>query len=638
VQSPPKGLATLALLKTRLDEGKDHLGLFEPFIEDGVAHLPVDHFASADLQRFVDDRHGLLVPIETTNTLLGRLARRGGVRKEGGRYFRIPFEPNVDIVRQRDAIQDDLNRFAEEFRQFAVRSSTRIASNDDALGLLLTFLNENNVSLLLQENPETQPVGLSRAQTRLVARFITQECVNRENLRSLLEQVLEGLVLKSALLLQDLAAATQRFEDLLVFLDSRVLFSVIGLAGIPETLAARETISVLRDTGAIPVVFDVTLAEMRRVLGMLEDHLATAEGRLTLRPTPVVRHVLSSGQKPSDLRIAAASLERRVVDAGVTVRETPKRDRRYTLKEDTLAEELVDASGDVLQARVRHDVDCVAAVLTIRRGHRSRRVETARAVFASSSALVIRKVVGWYRTQGEGGIPPILNIRALASIAWLKRPAGAKSLKVHELLALCTAALRPSRETWQKFVDNLKSLRAEGSLSDEETVAIVASELAEPILAELEDEREPDAATIHEAIERVKASYREEGYRTAQDAIREAETEAHMAQETAQAAMSSQTATMNRLATISNSIARVASWCLGLVAVLLVIGSVVVALPGVFENTPVWLKPVAWICIVLAAILTIWSFWSGGTIVDLRSRFQRRLAASILSFLQPPRA
>jgi hypothetical protein len=44
VGKAPKGLATVAFLKTKLDEGVDHLGLFEPLILDALGHVATPDF------------------------------------------------------------------------------------------------------------------------------------------------------------------------------------------------------------------------------------------------------------------------------------------------------------------------------------------------------------------------------------------------------------------------------------------------------------------------------------------------------------------------------------------------------------------------------------------------------------------
>jgi hypothetical protein len=619
-----------------LDEGKDHLGLFEPFVEDVVCHLPSDHFVAAEVREAVDHTHGLLLPVDTIDTLLGRLRKRG-LRREGGRYFRTQPLPSLDITAAKDQVQQQLDALGEALRQFSsVYPAIAIATSEEAIALLLAFLQENNVSILLDEEPESVPAGLSRAQQRLVARFVTQECVRHEGLGVILGRILEGLVLKNALLLQDLATATQRFDDLLVFLDSQILLSIIDLQGTAQGVAARETLALFRDTGAIPSAFDVTLAEIRRLLGMLEDHLATAEGRLTLRPTPLVRHVLSADLKPSDMRIFGASLEAQLRRLGIQLHDTPQRDRRFTLNEDALARQLTDATRDIHQYRVRHDVDCVAAVLTLRAGRHPPRLESAHAAFVSTSPRVIRNVTAWYRAQGETGLAPIIDFRVLTNIAWLKKPASARSLKVHELVALCAAALRPTKETWDKFVTTLKDMRAQGTLSDEETVALVASDLAEPILAELEDERDPDAATIHEAIDRIKTSYREQGYTAAQELIHEAQSAATVAKQAAALAATKQASLDTHLEKLSHLAGTIAGSVAMLLLAVLVLGTTAIAIPGVLEAFPSRLRPLSWLLLALSGILTFWGYWSGFTIRDLRLAIEERVAARFLRLLRPP--
>lgn len=634
--TPPKGLATLALLKTRLDEGKDHLGLFEPFVEDTVVFAAPEHFAAADLRAAVDERHGLLIPIETVTTLLGRLVRRAAVRREGGRYFRLVAQPTIDIANEKVSAERDLQSLGGELKTFAFSTKTPFTSEDDALASLIGFLQENNVALLLEEPPDGLVPGLPKQVQRVVARFVTQECLARPELRTTLERLVVGLVLKNALLLQDLSLAAQRFVDLQVFLDSQILFSLLGLTGNADAIATTEVVSLLKDTGAIPSAFDVTLAEMQRVLAMLEDHLGTSEGRLSLRQTPLVRHVLTSGMRPTDVRILSASLERRLRDAGVQIRETPRRNRDFTLDEAKLAEVLVDRSGDVQQPRIKHDVDCVAAVLTLRSGKRPRRLEMAHAVFASASPAVIRNVSAWHRGQGESGLSPILDIRALANVAWLKRPASARSLKVHELVALCAAALRPSRETWEKFVRNLKDLRADGSLADAETVAIVASELAEPILAEWEDDREPDAASIHEAIDRVKDAYRDEGRRTVMQMMQEARTQATEAQQRAAVTRARQVATDEHLRARAVAIGRGVGTTAAVLIMVVGVAAILVALPGVIEAASGWMRWVARGLLGASAILTSWGLWSGFNVLALRTTISEAAAAKVVVYLVPP--
>jgi hypothetical protein len=123
---------------------------------------------------------------------------------------------------------------------------------------------------------------------------------------------------------------------------------------------------------------------------------------------------------------------------------------------------------------------------------------------------VARTVNLWYRSSGQGGVPPIVNYITLSNLAWLKKPASASKLKLAELVALCAAALRPSKKTWDAFIAHLRKLEQEGTLTSDEAVAVVASGLTDQLLARVDDEAEIQQETFAAVVDRVRAAYQEE--------------------------------------------------------------------------------------------------------------------------------
>jgi len=209
----------------------------------------------------------------------------------------------------------------------------------------------------------------------------------------------------------------------------------------------------------------------------------------------------------------SALLEREIVAAGFQFHRAPSHVREYTAGEQALAARLANpATKDELEPRVVHDVDCVAGILSMRKGHRSVRLEDARAVFATSSPLVIRNSrIWWDEDEHETGIEPVVHVRALTNLAWLKQPSLCSDFKVRELVALCTAALRPDQGTWDRFLRHLDSLQKSQRLTSDEVTAILVSAMSDGLLrdAELEqdDPSDMDAVTLDEIVERVTASY-----------------------------------------------------------------------------------------------------------------------------------
>jgi hypothetical protein len=259
----------------------------------------------------------------------------------------------------------------------------------------------------------------------------------------------------------------------------------------------------------------------------------------------------------------------------------------------------------------------------------------------------------WFVAERGQGIPPIIHQAALTTIAWLKKPAAAPDLKMHELAALCAAAMRPTRATMEKFTATLRRMRSENIITDDETAAIVASELMEPLLARLDDDFEPDSDSIQEAIERVRDTYRREALadaeetvtkaqaglardrQAAEEAVRMARAEAAQAQLLADQAI----ATRNNL--VERVGQRVSVWSSRACSALFWAGVAVLAfaallsVPGVFEAVG---GPAKWIArgvLLVSAALGVYSCVHGASLKDLRRRLQERIAKWLRSLLLP---
>lgn len=512
------GLVTVAYLKARLDEGNDHLGIFMPLVLDVLAHLAAQSFTSADIQERLAASHGLAMPQEAVTTLLKRAGRLHYLVREAGRYRRDENTalPQSNVVGEKQLILESQLRLGEALRVHAERRGLALESPEAALELLLRFLESEQIALLLAV-PSTSAAGGTSSQRErgVLAEFLRDVASADPALASVVRGCLEGLVLYHASFLPDLPSVNRRFKDLQVFFDSVLVRQALGYEGDGPRVLMRETVSLLKASGVHCLVLDKTVHEIRRILDMYERKLATAEGRRSLRPVPMARNFLTQRYSPSDVREMSALLEFDVAAAGFRVRRTPEHVAQFTSGEKTLSARLADpGTHDESEPRVVHDVDCVAAVLTLRRGHRAASLEDAQVVFATISPLVIRNVrLWWQEDEREAAMEPVVSIRALANLAWLKKPLASADFKMRELIALCAAAMRPTQETWRRFIRHLEALRASQRLSSDELTAIVISRLSDRLLREAELETDNpadiDATTLDEVVERVKLSYGE---------------------------------------------------------------------------------------------------------------------------------
>lgn len=516
-QPPSTGLATVALLKTNFDAGRDHIDMFQPFVLDAAKHHEEDGFSVIQLQSTLQRRRTLHIPEPTLRTLLTRAARQRFLRREAGRYFRTEkLHQAADPLTPLDSIQERQTHLASALRAHATSKGIDLPSDESALQIFLDFISRYHVQLALSEESDIEPVSDDDNEDPLdsnhllVAGFLKNTLLKDKELTDIVQEILEGYVLQNALLLKDISLAPRRFKDLDVHLDTGVLLGALAFRGPEIGQTTRQTLSLLRETGARLSVFEDTIREMKGILSIYETRLGTLEGQLSLRPTDVTRYLLTNHFTPSDVREAAALTEHNLQRLGINIRSRPARLPAYTLHEEGLARRLADREGGERDPRVEHDVDCVAAILTLRVGRQSDSFDTAHAVFMTTSGLTAKTVTQWYEDEGGAGVPPIVHYLTLSNLAWIKRPASASDLKLNELIALCVAALRPSSRTWSRFLDYLQNLRDENTLTSDELAAIVASELTDRALSEDIVVDDPDAETLSEVVHRVKESYKEE--------------------------------------------------------------------------------------------------------------------------------
>lgn len=504
------GLVTVAFLKAQLDAESDHIGMFMPLVLNVVKSLPNSRFNTSAVQDAIVDEHKIALPPMAVNTILHRAARKGYLRRDAGMFVRTnKFPSTADVGPSKLTIEEGQRALSESLVEHCRKNGIEVAPKE-ALDLLLKFLESEHVALLLSQPLSGNSADGMKTQQRVaVAQFCQFVLLNDNPLANVLKAILEGLVLYYAAFLPGLDSKNRRFNDLTAFFDSDLVRRTLGFEGPAAQAVTREIVRILVAEGVRCNVFDKTVEEIDRILEFYERNIGSYEGRLRLPTGAMGRHFLQSRYSIGDVRMMRASLQQSVEAESFRVVSTPARIPNYVGSEEKLQRRLADpTTKDEGAPRVGHDVDCVAAVLTIRKGRTSLNIEDSRALFVSASKRVIDNVTAWYREDDEGaGIPPMVHIQMLSNIAWLKKPKLCQSLLQHELIALCASVLKPGQETWNRFLKHLRKLEQEKKMTADEATMILISRLSDQFLSDKEATLgdDVDAESLDEVVERVQA-------------------------------------------------------------------------------------------------------------------------------------
>jgi len=636
-----ESLTSLAILKVNWDQhGHDYVQNFIPFVAEGLRRCPTNHVSVANLQDIIKNSFGLIIPQGAINTLLRRAQREGYVRRESGVFVRnldaIPQDFGAErerVARQQRALIQKLVTFCKERHKIEW-------SVDQAQDALVAHLQSSSVPILAASvagSPVPPPrVQLPNAEFLVSAFTVHLDTSDPEGF-GFLETVIKGHMLATALFLPDIAKVNQKFRDLEVYIDTRILLRALGLEGEGPRVPCVELLTLLYEMNVSLACFDITIEEVRRILDAAQFALKDPRHQHRQGFFFVYEHLLSIGARASDVELIIADLERSLRHLHIHVKPHPPHTTQLGLNENKLAQIVGEELPGQRQEAQHHDMDCLTAIHRLRKGQTLNEIENCRYIFVTNNSALARASAKFFIEEYERiAVPLCINDHTLTTLAWVKNPTYAVDFSKHRLIADSYAALRPSNDLWRKYLSEIDHLRHDGGLTDDDYYLLRFSTVARNALLD-STLGSPDAfteGTVPQVLEVALANVRKEIEEKLHEetAIRStAESEAASLRDRLAAERRRQ---IERIEEISGSIGR----CIG-IGVYLVLAAVFAfgfyaTLPPSFPLIPDIARRYVQGAIVVFGLLTLWSAAGAGSIRAAARRVEVWVSHSVTTSLR----
>jgi hypothetical protein len=491
-------LFTMAILLAHYDSNRDYLSIFEPFVIDSLKHWPAGKEARPKqiCEALAETYHLPHFPINTVTELRDRMRRRDFlVQNHSNQHFPNPETlAKVPSLRAgRSAFLDHLDYLVESIRVYAATAHDLDWSHEEAEEALESFVEEFSIELAMAKRDggmEGDPT-LSRNEALAVVHGFARRALEEDD-RGIdyLEEFVQASMLANVIYLQDLASWKPSLDRLVVFLDTTVVLRVLGLTDEEVSEAAREMVGLLGEFDVPVQVFDHNLVEIIGVLrdvqrNLLEDNRGrTNLERLAHRGQEVLAHALRCGWGAADVELVIGELRDRLAQQGIAVAPTPKTDPRLPLDHPRLAEILEQYGFTHYQRTV--DAHSLTAIHVLREGRTCTELGQARAIFVTSNDNLVRASRMWFEEQGKGSlVPQCTTEMSLTTQLWLRRPEGRPNVARKFLVAEANAALNPSPELWNRYLDRIEQRRLRKEITEDQVKTLVFSTEAREILVEV---------------------------------------------------------------------------------------------------------------------------------------------------------
>ena len=459
-------IVSLAMLKANIDQGNDYLDYLRPFIlqvlTDNGSSEPV---SDDSVSRRIREQFGLDIPRRIVQSVLGRLVKLNYIEWVDGVYWISEDLPDPQLAPKQNEAMRHIDAVVNGLMEFSQKTISPISDGENAVDTICSFLSEFNISCLrayIQETAIPAVNGRHRTDVVLVSDYV-QDIRQRdpERFGSFLI-LLQGHMLANALMCPDLQGLAGDYDRVTFYLDTPLLIHSMGCEGEDKQSAARELIALVRKLGGKVAAFSHSRDELQNVLRGAAAYLDSPYGR-----GGIVLEARKSGTTKSDLLFLAAVVEEKLNEAGISLEDTPRYSEPFQIDEAVFEQVLESEVKYYFNPRAKeYDINSVRSIYVIREDEAASSLEEARAIFVTNNTGFARAAWEYGQSyESSRDVSSVITDFSLANITWLKAPMEASDLPTTQLLAFSYAALQPSSELLSKFLQEIKKLEAEGTIS-----------------------------------------------------------------------------------------------------------------------------------------------------------------------------
>lgn len=501
---PTNTLTSLAILRVQVDQNKDYLTYLEPFVLQILADSRVSVASTNAVAESLVQDFGLAIPERTVDVVLRRFTRRKILTRVNNELRITGTIPDPQLTEKYAEAQRHIHSVINGVKRFSLPSANPMEDDDQVIEAICAFLSEFDVSCLrsyLKGTAIPEIDAASSTEKVLVSDYVQSIHLNQpERFNSFLILV-QGHMLANALVCPDLEHVRNSFSGVTFYLDTPLLIRSLGLEGGDKRKATVELIDLLKNLQGKVAAFTHSVEELHNVIQGAADNLESPGGR-----GAIIQEARQAGTTKSDLVILAETIDDELAQAGIEVELTPRYVESVQIDEHIFEQVLGDEVSYFNLRAKEYDVNSVRSIYVKRNKKRIQSLEKSHAILVTSNSA-FAKAAWQYGQQYEPSqaASTVITDFTLANIAWLKSPMGGASIPTTQLMAFSYAALQPSGDLLNKYMNEIDRLEANGTISERAHQLLRSSPMVSKELMNLTlgDDQYVTSETVTQILERL---------------------------------------------------------------------------------------------------------------------------------------
>lgn len=470
-----KELVSYAILSVNYDSKKEYLSNFEPFILEIIKEESPEHVAVTDIQKGLLNQFGLTMPSNVIKTMCSSLADKNYFFKKRlvenvDTYSYVPnYEKinEIELKKKSTLMSQNFDKLVLKYQEFIKEDLDIDTDEDEAILHIEVFIKENNLNIVSKAFDRDEKEN--KSSNYLVGKFVNHININDQESYNIFLDIVKGNMLSEALYYNEPGNFKKKFNGSKFYFDTSFLMYALGYSGSQRKKPCIELIELLKKNGADLYCFDHNINEAIGILTWSKHNLNSGKDSHN-----TIEYFRENSIDQQGIDLIISNLEYTIESQlGLKISEKIEYDHQdYS--------NVIDYSGmmQYLQEKIyynkdeslNNDVESIASIMRLRKRKQPTNIEDCGAVFVTTNGKLCRTVKEYFTLEGKIGLPPILTDNVVTNLVWLKNPDLYPELPSLRLIADCFAATNPNDRLWNKYIDKIEKLVAQGGIIDKDSI------------------------------------------------------------------------------------------------------------------------------------------------------------------------
>lgn len=408
-------------------------------------------------------RYNMELPLPFIRQILGVGIQNGSFVEDHGKYSVVVNE----LAKYRFSETDFNKLWNQLINEFATYCRTQDIdiSSLDISAFVAGILDDTDEKILSGEKVNEQD-GMASSEYGWYS-FIKEQGELKTELYSFVSALAASNIVKQALFFAGETAAD--YSDLHVYLDSPIVFALLGMDDPSRTESYQQLVADMRKARCSVHVLDHNFNEVDGIITRAAGWANDTSYDLR-KANNAARFFHDSQMDETEISEFCRNIEAKLNGLGVTKKETNYDVFQEKFQEDekclfNMVQDRYEDHGYELssekQESIRVDVRSIIMIYRERQGQTATRLQNAKHIMLTSNNAIanVSKKYESNRSLQSGHIPACISADLFGAILWLDSPMQLLEYQKKKLLADCYAFLKPDAEMLDKYIRSLDEAR-----------------------------------------------------------------------------------------------------------------------------------------------------------------------------------